>query len=1536
MSKAPSGFSPFATILTIAALAAACSPEEPALSSATQAVGAEPLPTRLALDGAELSPVGDCTRWTVETLRTTAAGGVAVTPVAVETTVQVAISGDATLSATSACAEGLDRLSLVIPAYGASAEFWVKGTTATAGVIAASTARDSLEPDDLPYRLAVPGTPSGVRATAPSRFAIGACTPVTIRLVDDHGFPVIATDDTAIELNVAGLASYAMHADAGCSGDPLWPTNLTVRAGRGSKRVWLRVSQAGRYTVWATLAPQQHARELFMFEARDAARVVLTGPAAVGPGQCRALSVRTVDAAGTVTPVAVDTPVVLAGAGLGAFYGDRDCATPLAGDTVVIAAQRGERAVWFKDPGVEELTLSATGLGTTATLPLLVAAATRLKLAGPTSVVFGTCATYTVTLQAQVGGTWRAVAGEPAPLVLWGSDRPEIWGACAGVPGIGGELFDPGQVRTTFAYRPTDAPPAGGFYTATLDVYDAAGTLTPDTLALLVTSPTTVSGLRVAAAAGYADTCIPVNVQAVDAAGQPTVVPAEMAVRLAAAGGTTVYRDAACTSRALQRTVTMAAGTGATTLWVRDARIEELTVTATGTMSTEGGTLTAKGSGALRVRGALEVFMLEAHLHQHVWQSVQVLVKDGNGALSTSHPELAVRIAVGGGVELCADDTCLVGTDPLELTIPANQGGAIVRIRATGSAGGTIFLRGTTTSTLVDQGGGLLAVTPLVDVTITPRVLYLGAGDPDEGSFTVDPRWQAGVRGLPPGALSLEMEVPTPGFERPADLTVRATAAAAGRAVVVWPTLYGTRLRIWAGFGYRYAVILGGAPQQAAVHPAGVAPTTRPGSALALDALPGETRALAVRGWWVDHDGGEVGAPCPSVTWSTDQPAIAEVDATGVVTALAPGVATVTGTCKGVSATATITVNGTTLALSPGALTVPRGARLPFTARSGALDVTAQAEWASSDPSVATVAGGEVTGVGVGATVITATWQGGSVSRPVTVLPPVPISLAIAPLDRMLLGGAVPLTVTATYSDGTTRDVSADVDWTSSAPATVHVSTTSRQALGRSRGIATLTATLDDVTATTTAEVWVLAVGGPGTIAIGASAPMSATLAPPVGAGVDVAGQAEWSADYTASNPAHVVATVAAGGVVTGVGAGPVLVRARLPGYAGDASFGVLVGSSYPTFIGASLTYADGVTAVGPSGDPRNTLTRGQLFRLRFFGRAQVTTSTGPVTVTVEAASAPWYSNSALVTNLGSGWFVAAGAPSTGAIEVGASAPPPIYAVRAYLATVAAPATRLALTPAFDAIPQGTRRAFTATVRHADGSRAVVTPAVAWSVSGPAVTVDGDDAVGATVGTATVTATYAGVSDSARIDVGASLALLGVTPTTATVVGRGAVALTALGATVDGGLFDLTDQAAWSSDDPAVVVVDRGVARGAGPSTGGAAIVIATIRLADGSTTDDGAEVTVTPAALLSIAVTPASAAVMVGLTAALTATATWSDGPADVTGSASWTSSEPAVATVVAGVVRCLTTSVSPVTITAAHGGAADSAAVTCHVGEQ
>ncbi|MFL5637769.1 MAG: Ig-like domain-containing protein [Gemmatimonadaceae bacterium] len=144
-----------------------------------------------------------------------------------------------------------------------------------------------------------------------------------------------------------------------------------------------------------------------------------------------------------------------------------------------------------------------------------------------------------------------------------------------------------------------------------------------------------------------------------------------------------------------------------------------------------------------------------------------------------------------------------------------------------------------------------------------------------------------------------------------------------------------------------------------------------------------------------------------TVTWSSSDPAVAAIDTTGLVTALAEGTAVITASRGFKSGSATITVAPATPAgdgapvasvrVSLGASSLSPGQATQATAAtydsSGNILTGRSISWSSSDAGVATISGsGIVTAVAPGTSQITATSEGKSGSTAISVTAPPPQS----------------------------------------------------------------------------------------------------------------------------------------------------------------------------------------------------------------------------------------------------------------------------------------------------------------------------------------------------------------------------------------------------------------------------------------------------------------------------------------------------------------------------------------------------------------
>ncbi|MGF9906187.1 Ig-like domain-containing protein [Brevibacillus porteri] len=201
-----------------------------------------------------------------------------------------------------------------------------------------------------------------------------------------------------------------------------------------------------------------------------------------------------------------------------------------------------------------------------------------------------------------------------------------------------------------------------------------------------------------------------------------------------------------------------------------------------------------------------------------------------------------------------------------------------------------------------------------------------------------------------------------------------------------------------------------------------------------------------------------------TATWSTASAAVAEV-MNGKITATGAGKTTVTGTFDGKSVTIAVEVDqATNLSVDPRMLILnvneSKEIKLNATDSAGNSDnVTNDAEWSSSSLKVADVVNGRVTGLSNGRATITAKYGGKSISIPVEV----GIVSKLEANKRFVStksNSNVQVTLTATFSDGRTMDVTNLADWKTSNYKVADV--TKGLVSGRAYGKTTVTARYND------------------------------------------------------------------------------------------------------------------------------------------------------------------------------------------------------------------------------------------------------------------------------------------------------------------------------------------------------------------------------------------------------------------------------------------------------------------------------------------
>jgi YVTN family beta-propeller protein len=495
-------------------------------------------------------------------------------------------------------------------------------------------------------------------------------------------------------------------------------------------------------------------------------------------------------------------------------------------------------------------------------------------------------------------------------------------------------------------------------------------------------------------------------------------------------------------------------------------------------------------------------------------------------------------------------------------------------------------------------------------------------------------------------------------------------------------------------------------------------------------------------------------------------------------------------------------------------------------------------------------------------------------------------AIAVGPPDSSVaMGLSSQFTATALYTDGSKQDVSSQVAWSSANAAAARINN-SGLATTAAPGSTMITATMGKMSGSTSLSVT------PATLVVIDLTPMNASLADGlskrfVATGVYTDNSVhDISASVTWTSSVNTVATISnaqgLNGVTTATGPGTTMISAAL---------GAASASTVLTVTSATLVSIE-VTPTNPS------IANGLTEALQATG-IYTDNSTHDLT-----SSVTWSSSVSTVASVssvpGSNGLIATAAPGSTTITATLGG----ISASTNLTVTAATLVSLGVTPANASIAKGLKSQFTAIGTYTDSSTQILTAQVQWSSSDPTVaTVSnalGYDGlgIGLAPGSATITAALAGVSASTVLNVTpATLVSIGVTPANPSIANGLTGQFVATGVYTDNSLQDLTAYVAWTSSDTTVASISNaasshGLATGLSPGT--AAITAA------GGTVSGSTNLTVTPAALVSIALIPANPSIANGTQQQFAATGTYTDASAhDVTGMVTWSSSDGTVAAI-------------------------------------
>jgi hypothetical protein len=495
---------------------------------------------------------------------------------------------------------------------------------------------------------------------------------------------------------------------------------------------------------------------------------------------------------------------------------------------------------------------------------------------------------------------------------------------------------------------------------------------------------------------------------------------------------------------------------------------------------------------------------------------------------------------------------------------------------------------------------------------------------------------------------------------------------------------------------------------------------------------------------------------------------------------------------------------------------------------------------------------------------VTASLGGASGSTPLTVSSATLQSITITPLNPTIPKGiTLVFTALGNYSDGSSRDVSSIVAWSSSSTTVATVNPIGQAtAIGSAGSTSAITATLGATSgnsvltvSSATLQTITISPASP-TLPVGLTQQFSATGTYFDGISsttYDVSSLVVWS---SSSTPSTSVATFSSSGLATAIGPGVLNV---------SASIGSITGNSTMTVTNATLTL---MAVSTPSSLSIPTGRSVQFTAIGTYSDNSTYDLTSLVAWSVGTPTVAFVNNFGLATAIGPANLTSTITAALNGISGNATI------------TVSTAALQLiTITPLTPTIPTGSLQKFTATANYSDGTNYDVSSLVTWVASVPTATNPVATMVagmvqqframgtynGGTVdisssaawssanpevaniylsgyalafgsGTTLITVFLDGISASTTLTVSPAVAMksITITPANLTLAHGSSQQFTATGNYFDGSSYNLTQYVTWSSDNPAIVVMNTaGVGAGV---AGGTANISATLGSFSGST----------------------------------------------------------------------------------------------------
>ena len=497
-------------------------------------------------------------------------------------------------------------------------------------------------------------------------------------------------------------------------------------------------------------------------------------------------------------------------------------------------------------------------------------------------------------------------------------------------------------------------------------------------------------------------------------------------------------------------------------------------------------------------------------------------------------------------------------------------------------------------------------------------------------------------------------------------------------------------------------------------------------------------------------------------------------------------------------------------------------------------------------------------------------------------------------------------TAAGVYSDGSTRGPTTTATWSTS-NGTIATISKSGLATGKSAGIVTISATASGIKGSASLTIRNARVTS---ISVSPSAPsvvVKNTIQFTANGLLSDGSSSDLTSLVTWSSSSKTIAAIDGNGLATTAKAGTTTISAAFAGA--------------PT-ASTSLT----VTAI-----PLQSIAVAPLNTSALAGTTVQYTAIGSYSDGSTAnitTSVTWSSSQATVATIKSSGLASAVGPGTATIKATSSG----VSGGASL-TVTASISSISISPSSASLPLGSTQQFKATAHYSNGTTSDVTTLASWASSVVAVATVSNNAgsqglaTSVATGTTSITASYQGhTSVPAALTVtSAVLVSIAVSPLSASIALGTSQQFIATGTYTDGSTKVITTSVSWISSTPAVATI--GASGVAVSGTLGTTTITANSGSNSGSAT-----LSVTPATLVSISVTPLSLSLPKGVSQQFTAAGVYTDGSTqNITSSVQWTSSVPSVVSIsTSGNGEGIATGTAQITASAPGTGISGQSAVT------